>query len=243
MKGWIYLHRDVMNHWIWRNPRHFQWWVLLLLLAEWSPAKLQFGNTVVKVKRGEMATTTRVLAKLMNSTSKTVLSFLSILEQNEMIILSKKQRFTHIKIVNYERYQTVPKDTLQEQKVKRTLQQIKENNKYINNNHTTRAREEELIDEVKKSENFIEECANSLDCGVDESRSLFERFVKDTLLTDKVHTDVSDFKRHFLNWAKISKEKYGRKQQQEKAGGSDRYEVRRGTGVSAKKADDFNESF
>ena len=243
MKGWIYLHRDVMNHWIWRNPRHFQWWVLLLLIAEWSPAKLQFGNAIVKVKRGEIATTIRVLAKQMNATAKTVLSFLSILEQNEMIILTKKHRFTHIKIVNYERYQTPSNDALKEQKVKRTLQQIKENNKYINNNsHTTRTREEAIIDEVLKTENFVEGCAKNLNCDIEKMKSLLEAFIEESRITDKVHSDVSDFKRHFLNRAKIELEKDGKPKSEEKAG-IDRYESRRGTGVGAKTADDFNESF
>ena len=243
MKGWIYLHRDVMNHWIWRNPRHFQWWVLLLLIAEWSPAKLQFGNAIVKVKRGEIATTIRVLAKQMNAPAKTVLSFLSILEQNEMIILTKKHRFTHIKIVNYERYQTPSNDALKEQKVKRKLQQIKEDNKYINNNtHTTRAREEAIIDEVVKSEDFVNECAKNLNCGIDKVKTMLDEFIGESRLTEKEHTDVSDFKRHFLNRAKIIIKNDGNKQSGQKAGG-DKYEARRGTGVGAKTADDFHESF
>ena len=243
MKGWIYLHRDVMNHWIWRNPRHFQWWVLLLLTAEWSPVKLQFGNTIVKVQRGEIATTTRHLAKLMNATAKTVLSFLSILEQNEMIILTKRHRFTHIKIVNYERYQTVPKDTLQEQKVKRTLQQIKENNKYINlNTHTTRAHEEEIIDEVIESEDFVNECAKILNCDIDKVKSMLDEFISESRLTEKEHADAPDFKRHFLSRAKIRINRDGDKQSGQKVGG-DKYEARRGTGVSAKTEDDFHESF
>lgn len=243
MKGWIYLHRDVMNHWIWRNSRHFQWWVTLLLIAEWSPVTLQFGNTIVKVKRGEIATTIRGLAKQFNATTKTVISFLTILEQNEMIIWTKKPRFTLIKIVNYERYQTASNDATRKQKVKQKLPQIKENNKYINNNsHTTRTREEAIIDEVLKTENFVEGCAKNLNCDIEKMKSLLEAFIEESRITDKVHSDVSDFKRHFLNRAKIELEKDGKPKSEEKAG-IDRYESRRGTGVGAKTADDFNESF
>lgn len=243
MKGWIYLHRDVMNHWTWRNPRHFQWWVLLLLIAEWSPTKLQLGNSVISIKRGEIVTTIRMLAKQMNTTAKTVLSFLSILEQNEMIILTKKQRFTHIKIVNYERFQNASNEALREQKVKRKLQQIKENNKIINNNisHTARTREKEIAEEVLKSEYFIENCAKALECDIEQVKSLFEAFTNEMDITDKTHSDVSDFKQHFLNWAKIKQN--GRNTQQQNKSGADKYEARRGNGVGAKKADDFSGSF
>ena len=244
MKGWIYLHRDVMNHWIWRNSRHFQWWVTLLLIAEWSPVTLQFGNTIVKVKRGEIATTIRGLAKQRNATTKTVISFLTILEQNEMIIWTKKPRFTLIKIVNYERYQTASNDAPRKQKVKQTLPQIKENNKYINlNTHTTRAHEEEIIDEVIESEDFVNECAKILNCDIDKVKSMLDEFISESRLTEKEHADAPDFKRHFLSRAKIIINRDGNKQSGQKAGCGDKYEARRGTGVSAKTADDFHESF
>ena len=243
MKGWIYLHRDVMNHWTWRNPRHFQWWVLLLFLAEWEPSKLQFGNSLVTVKRGEIASTTRTLAQMMRCTCKTALNFLDILEKNDMIVVTKKSRYTIIKIVNYERYQSTSFETLREQKVKRKLQQIKENNKIINNNisHNARTREKEIAEEVLKSEYFIENCAKALECDIEQTKSLLEAFTNEMDITDKTHSDVSDFKQHFLNWAKIKHN--GRNTQQQNKSGADKYEARRGNGVGAKKADDFSGSF
>ena len=243
MKGWIYLHRDVMNHWTWRNPRHFQWWVLLLFLAEWEPSKLQFGNSLVTVKRGEIASTTRTLAQMMRCTCKTALNFLDILEKNDMIVVTKKSRYTIIKIVNYERYQSTSFEALREQKVKRKLQQIKENNKIINNNisHNARTREKEIAEEVLKSEYFIENCAKALECDIEQTKSLLEAFTNEMDITDKTHSDVSDFKQHFLNWAKIKHN--GRNTQQQNKSGADKYEARRGNGVGAKKADDFSGSF
>ena len=241
--GWINLHREILHHWIWRKPKHFQWWVLLLFLAEWEPSKLQFGNSLVTVKRGEIASTTRTLAQMMRCTCKTALNFLDILEQNDMIVVTKKSRYTIIKIVNYERYQSTSFETLREQKVKRKLQQIKENNKIINNNisHNARTREKEIAEEVLKSEYFIENCAKALECDIEQTKSLLEAFTNEMDITDKTHSDVSDFKQHFLNWAKIKKN--GRNTQQQNKSGADKYEARRGNGVGAKKADDFSGSF
>ena len=243
MMGWINLHREILHHWIWRKPKHFQWWVLLLFLAEWEPSKLQFGNSLVTVKRGEIASTTRTLAQMMRCTCKTALNFLDILEQNDMIVVTKKSRYTIIKIVNYERYQSTSFETLREQKVKRKLQQIKENNKIINNNisHNARTREKEIAEEVLKSEYFIENCAKALECDIEQVKSLFEAFTNEMDITDKTHSDVSDFKQHFLNWAKIKHN--GRNTQQQNKSGADKYEARRGNGVGAKKADDFSGSF
>lgn len=243
MMGWINLHREILHHWIWRKPKHFQWWVLLLFLAEWEPSKLQFGNSLVTVKRGEIASTTRTLAQMMRCTCKTALNFLDILEQNDMIVVTKKSRYTIIKIVNYERYQSTSFETLREQKVKRKLQQIKENNKIINNNisHNARTREKEIAEEVLKSEYFIENCAKALECDIEQTKSLLEAFTNEMDITDKTHSDVSDFKQHFLNWAKIKQN--GRNTQQQNKSGADKYEARRGNGVGAKKADDFSGSF
>ena len=243
MMGWINLHREILHHWIWRKPKHFQWWVLLLFLAEWEPSKLQFGNSLVTVKRGEIASTTRTLAQMMRCTCKTALNFLDILEKNDMIVVTKKSRYTIIKIVNYERYQSTSFEALREQKVKRKLQQIKENNKIINNNisHNARTREKEIAEEVLKSEYFIENCAKALECDIEQTKSLLEAFTNEMEITDKTHSDVSDFKQHFLNWAKIKHN--GRNTQQQNKSGADKYEARRGNGVGAKKADDFSGSF
>lgn len=204
---------------------------------------MQFGNSLVTVKRGEIASTTRTLAQMMRCTCKTALNFLDILEQNDMIVVTKKSRYTIIKIVNYERYQSTSFETLREQKVKRKLQQIKENNKIINNNisHNARTREKEIAEEVLKSEYFIENCAKALECDIEQTKSLLEAFTNEMDITDKTHSDVSDFKQHFLNWAKIKHN--GRNTQQQNKSGADKYEARRGNGVGAKKADDFSGSF
>ena len=204
---------------------------------------MQFGNSLVTVKRGEIASTTRTLAQMMRCTCKTALNFLDILEQNDMIVVTKKSRYTIIKIVNYERYQSTSFETLREQKVKRKLQQIKENNKIINNNisHNARTREKEIAEEVLKSEYFIENCAKALECDIEQTKSLLEAFTNEMEITDKTHSDVSDFKQHFLNWAKIKPN--GRNTQQQNKSGADKYEARRGNGVGAKKADDFSGSF
>lgn len=204
---------------------------------------MQFGNSLVTVKRGEIASTTRTLAQMMRCTCKTALNFLDILEQNDMIVVTKKSRYTIIKIVNYERYQSTSFETLREQKVKRKLQQIKENNKIINNNisHNARTREKEIAEEVLKSEYFIENCAKALECDIEQTKSLLEAFTNEMEITDKTHSDVSDFKQHFLNWAKIKHN--GRNTKQQNKSGADKYEARRGNGVGAKKADDFSGSF
>ena len=204
---------------------------------------MQFGNSLVTVKRGEIASTTRTLAQMMRCTCKTALNFLDILEQNDMIVVTKKSRYTIIKIVNYERYQSTSFEALREQKVKRKLQQIKENNKIINNNisHNARTREKEIAEEVLKSEYFIENCAKALECDIEQTKSLLEAFTNEMDITDKTHSDVSDFKHVFLNWAKIKHN--GRNTQQQNKSGADKYEARRGNGVGAKKADDFSGSF
>lgn len=33
MTGWIKLHRQIMEHWIWEDSKRFKWWMEILLLT------------------------------------------------------------------------------------------------------------------------------------------------------------------------------------------------------------------
>lgn len=53
-KGWIYLHRSLVDHWLW-NDKPFskgQAWVDLLLLANYEDVKIPYKGEVVTCERG-----------------------------------------------------------------------------------------------------------------------------------------------------------------------------------------------
>lgn len=249
MKGWINLHRDITNHWIWHNPRHFRWWVLLLLMAQWEPRKVVFGKTSVQLQRGQICTTIRFLARQMDACSHTTITFLNSLEEAEMIRRISNSQMTIITITNYDKYQLneTNKKNRKERKVKQEMQQIKEDNKkeIKNNSSTIFTRDEnQFIIEIESSADFFESVAENLDCDIIQVRELFSEFVSEIKLIGKSHSDIVDFKKHFLNWSrKRTQNEENNKQHHNGTIENDKYAARKGNRIIAKKSKEYGESF
>lgn len=105
--GWIKLHRDILNHWIWKDTEKFHWWLELLFMANWEDGKVLVGNTLVNVKRGQMLASNGFLSKRWQVHPDTVRSFLRLLESDNMITQEAHSKFNLITICNYVKYQDV----------------------------------------------------------------------------------------------------------------------------------------
>ena len=119
--GWITISRSIRSHWLWQNPRHLQWWLDLLMEAEWEDKQRHILGTIPMLQRGQLAASVRYLqqrwqyvgddGKRHTPTERTVLKFLRMLENEKMVILDNTKlpkRTTLIKIVNYDKYQAIP---------------------------------------------------------------------------------------------------------------------------------------
>ena len=105
--GWIKLHRDILNHWIWKDTEKFHWWLELLFMANWEDGKVLVGNTLVNVKRGQMLASNGFLSRRWQVHPDTVRSFLRLLESDNMITQEAHSKFNLITICNYVKYQDV----------------------------------------------------------------------------------------------------------------------------------------
>lgn len=106
-KGWICLHRDIREHWLWQDKPFSkgQSFADLLLLANHSDGKLLLGNELIFVKRGDLITSTVKLSEFWGWSRTKVTAFLKALEKDDMITIKSDNKKTAIHIVNYERYQ------------------------------------------------------------------------------------------------------------------------------------------
>ena len=107
-KGFIYLHRQIQECWVWLNDDKFsqgQAWVDLLLSANHKDVKLPFNGEFVTVERGQLLTSIRKLADRWKWHRNTVKRFLKLLEKDNMIELNVSTKCTIINIVNYDIYQ------------------------------------------------------------------------------------------------------------------------------------------
>lgn len=261
MPGFINLQRDIENHWLWLDPRRFQWWLQLLFMATWEPKTVAFGSESVKLQRGQIATTIRALMRRWGAHSQAALSFLAILENEKMITRESNQKMTIITIVNYDKYQSESSQILENSKrnSKRKSQQNKEENKEEQKNlisiSLTREQDLKFFEDLMNDEVFFEQAAMTLHAELQSLRQLAEQFSQEMLTKEKFHPSFSEYRQHFFNWAKlkISKEggakKFNLTNGTEQSGQSgqaqakDKYAARRGTDAVSHTPDDYTGAF
>lgn len=105
MQGWITLHRQVKEHWIWSDPQKFQWWIDILLRANHKDNKILFNGELTTIERGSFHTSEVKLSEQWNVSRNRVRRFLSLLEEDEMIATNRTTNGTTIKVLNYSVYQ------------------------------------------------------------------------------------------------------------------------------------------
>ena len=110
--GWIKLHRQIQEHWLWRERRRFskaEAWIDLLLSASHTPNKVPLGSKLMTIERGQILTSQVALAKRWSWNRKSVVSFLSVLKSDEILDFESSKEadtgYTLITIQNYSKYQ------------------------------------------------------------------------------------------------------------------------------------------
>lgn len=108
-KGWIKLHRKVLDCWIWQEKPYdkARAWVDLLLLAMHRDKKLLIDNEVVVILRGSFMTSIVKLADRWGWSRCKVMRYLELLESEQMLNTKRTPKGTLVTIVKYEDYQIV----------------------------------------------------------------------------------------------------------------------------------------
>lgn len=107
MKGWISIHRELQDNWLWKDkPFSFgQAWIDLLLLANHEDTKIPYKGEIIVCEKGTVNYSINSLAKRWGWDRKKVRKFLLLLESDEMVITNATTHRTTITIVNYSKYQ------------------------------------------------------------------------------------------------------------------------------------------
>lgn len=105
MQGWIKLHRKILENPITTNPNYGWTFIVLLLKANHQDNEFLHGNSLVQVKRGQLVTGRKALAKEIGINENTLQVVLKNLEHLHMIQQQTNNRFRLITIVNYDKYQ------------------------------------------------------------------------------------------------------------------------------------------
>ncbi len=141
-KGWITVHREITENWIWTDKEPFDKrsaWIDLLMMVNHEDKKIFFDGNLIEVKRGQRITSIRKLCDRWKWSNTKVKNFLENLEKDEMISLKiAPHKATLLTIVNYAKYQDInvsKSDT--ETSLKRQSSDTETSLKHLNNNDIT----------------------------------------------------------------------------------------------------------
>jgi hypothetical protein len=161
MSGWIKIHREITEHWIFQDSEKFRWWVDMLFLATYEDNKILVKNQIVEVKRGQFIGSLSFFTKRWGISKERVINFLRLLLSDGMILKDSDRNVTLITICNYESYQDRPdnlSDYQPDNQVNNqpdTTKEIKEV-KEINITTTPRAREESIEWDDNTENSYLE---------------------------------------------------------------------------------------
>lgn len=141
MQGWIRLERKIKDNWLWDDKPFSmgQAFIDLTLLANHKDAKFPLGEEVIIVERGSFITSELKLMARWGWSKSKVRRFLSLLENDEMIVKKSDHKKTTISIVNYSTYQDF--ETTEEPKknhkktINRPLKDTNNNDNNVNNDN------------------------------------------------------------------------------------------------------------
>lgn len=171
--GWIKLHRQIKEHWLWKDPIRLQWWLIVILEVNFKPGKMKLGNKIIRIDRGASSHSLRTWANLFGCGTKATTNFFDLLENDQMItrktIGKGKHSTTLINVSNYEQYQSI------EETLTATLNDTQEKHK--------RDTIEERKEELKKKELYTEQ-------------KFLERWKKAKMHYDKKPTFITKLKHH-----------------------------------------------
>ena len=160
MAGWIKLHRDIQEHWLWEDEpfSRGQAFIDLLMEVNHEDKKKLFNGELIEIKRGSKITSLRQLSERWKWSTKKVKKFLEQLEKDEMITFKSDTKKTVITIENYSVYQDRGNSEETEGKhLGNTEEKQKKNKgKSEENQKKTNKNDKEYIKNVKEREEWEE---------------------------------------------------------------------------------------
>ena len=289
MAGWIKISREIEDHWLWQDAERMRWWIDMLFMASWEDKKVIEDTHLITIKKGQFIASVAFLCKRWGKSNKTIIKYLKLLEEDEMICREVLHRQTPvITICNYDKYQCNDDNSVQtivhrqndensaydihtqnqstnnsksdslgcvkdndvQTIVHRKVHTIVHTSKEYNNNivdddvNTARAHEDEnlvYIEELKQSEIWLEQMQMRFRLNADEIKDKLDTFALDCQCRGTEHKNLNETRRHFNDWLRIQIESQNRNNNE--ATRRKPENKRRGSDVTASKAEDYDGAF
>lgn len=136
--GWVVVHRQLQEHWLWEE-KPFSYghaWVDLIMMANHTERKILIGKDVSIIEAGSVITSELKLADRWGWSKTKVRRFLTLLENDSMIVKKTDHKKTTIKLEKYVDFQkTETKKKPQKNHKKTTEKPQKNTNNNVNNDN------------------------------------------------------------------------------------------------------------
>jgi len=208
-KGWIKLHRQITEHWLYKENRifsKFEAWQDILLHVNHAPNKFIVKGELISLDAGQTARSQVTLTKKWKWSRKKVSNFLKLLEKDHMIMVKTTKNTTVITVVNWQAYQEKePKKDMKTTLESKSYEEqgtSEEHRKHIES--TSKEHQKHINKNVKNNKNEKNERENL-------STQDFNKNLKKNNLTKKITAEsVSDELKQFYktengfnNWKEI----------------------------------------
>lgn len=112
--GWIKTHRAITNHWIGKNGHALAIFSTLLCWANYKQSKIMFKGKLITLERGQLLITKRQMADQLGFDRKLIERNLKLLQDDDTIVQQTSNHGTIITIINYDTYQDINSDLVQQ---------------------------------------------------------------------------------------------------------------------------------
>ncbi len=207
MSGWIKVHRQLTNHWIWDKPEYLKWWIDILMQSNIEPKKVLIKGQLIQVNRGEVIYSYDTWANRWKINKSKVVRFLKMLEKDLMIELKNETVTTRLIVCKYDTYQGERNDSetqvirrrnADETQVKPT-KEVKELKNIISISEESH---NEIFRKLWISNIWLEGIAMKNKASIEQVRNHLNEFRQEQLLKAELKVSVEDAKKHFVNWIK-----------------------------------------
>lgn len=153
-EGWVTVHREIKDHWVYKDAEYFKAWITILMEVNHSEQKVLIGRTLFGCDRGESLHSLENWGKIFGNWSKSKTKrFFDLLKKESMIELKNERLTTRLSVCNYCKYQDVRNANETQVKRKRNASETQvKRERATNNNVLTK------INNENNENNEIETC-------------------------------------------------------------------------------------
>ena len=197
MGGWIKIHRQLQDSWIWEDSKLLKWWLIILFHVNHEPKRFPVGDKIYVCNEGQSFRSLEQWGELFSCQKRSVLKFFDTLQKDGMlkkeIIGNGNRRKLLITVINWASFQELCTEN--------DTRNDTEND--TRNDTITRSIEKEKNEEnIKKNSNEFQKVAAAQAAALARSKIFYDSLTNFVPLYGKEM--VRDFYNH---WSEMNKSK------------------------------------